>query len=508
MLESDHFSSLLFSKNLSMKNFISLICKKINFALKRYIKFIIENKLLLLLYSLSISFFIYKHATRIFWDFSAYILNAKYVFSNGYYFEWQRPILPYFLLGVFSIFGWKYVKYIYIIFVLTLHLFSCIEFSKYFKLDKRFFYLFSLSFYALFSGITEGTELLSISLLQLFISYIFTSKIFHSSFVLSLLLLTRYPNIIYIPLLLFFKDKKNIILVLLISFLLIAPWLFWNKMNSESIFTSLADAYAMNIKYRDYAKIDIFSIIKQVLIVGNYLLPLSIIGLLLRLKKAKSKAHETILKDFLLIVILLLTLISYLLLPTKIERYLFHIIFPLAYFSSILISFIIKKFGIKKRKIELFVILIIALNFSFLILFEMYSHQGEDPRTYKIEYNEMCMTSSNAWVFINYFGIPSEPYPREEEVYEMISTGYRIILFKNIREPPYLFNSSFMEKLPIIEKKENYVIIGNKNRCKKIEKFEYFYIKRLNEFLKKYHNYTIETHPCKVLLNRLCLFVV
>src|SRR3989344_4326049 len=127
---------------------------------KDILKEIKENPYIFSLFVISTSYFLYQHFTIISWDFSAYVLNAKYLFYHGDYFEvYRAPFAP-LILGVFLVFG-KISEYLFIIFVSVLFLFSNISLSntlrKKIKISDEnkiffnvLFYFFSLSSYVLF----------------------------------------------------------------------------------------------------------------------------------------------------------------------------------------------------------------------------------------------------------------------------------------------------------------------------------------------------------------------
>ena len=102
--------------------------------LKKCKDLFLKNKFIIFLYLASTAFFIYQHTTGLSWDFSVHALNAKYIFDSGYYFEWNRPPLPTFLIGIFSAFGWKAAEYLFIIAVSTLLFFSSLFFADIFKI--------------------------------------------------------------------------------------------------------------------------------------------------------------------------------------------------------------------------------------------------------------------------------------------------------------------------------------------------------------------------------------
>ena len=92
--------------------------------MNKFKSFLKENKILIIFYILVTIFFIYQHYKILNWDFTTYILNAKYLFSNGNYFEWIRNPLTAALIGIFSIFTWKLAPYFYIIFVSEINVFN------------------------------------------------------------------------------------------------------------------------------------------------------------------------------------------------------------------------------------------------------------------------------------------------------------------------------------------------------------------------------------------------
>jgi len=132
-----------------------------------------ENKLTIALFFFATAFFLYQHSLGIAWDFASYSLNAEYIFFGGDYFEWFRAPLASFLIGLFTFFIlplWV-AEYLYIIFVSTLFLYSCLRFCKSFKLKPELFYILILNPFTILVGLAVGTELLTLSFLMLFLSW-------------------------------------------------------------------------------------------------------------------------------------------------------------------------------------------------------------------------------------------------------------------------------------------------------------------------------------------------
>jgi hypothetical protein len=448
-----------------------------------------------ILYFISTAFFIYQHSLGPSWDFTAYSLNAEYMFSNGNYFEWYRAPLSGFLIGIFTYFILPFwlAEYLYIIFVSSLFLYSCIKFSKVFNLNPTLFYILMLNPFLILVGLVVGTELLTLSLLLLFISYIFSedTKPIKSGISCALAFLARYSALPYAVLIFLSKNiKKNILNFFLFTFIAILiffPWFLYNYFHTQHFLTSIADSQALNIKYRLDYLVEQPSII-HFLIVGNFLIPFFILGLNKKIKKLNKK-------DISVLIFLAITLLFYLLTPIKTPRYLFNLILPFAYFSY----FYIKE--IKYNELLFFGLSVFSIISLLIINFFISLSYLSFPKKelYKLNLTKECALASNDWVRLNYFGYLTIPPPRKEELSFYIEEGYKVVIYYNVHEPKYSNNLSFLQTYPIIEKTENYIILGYNNTCKKISKVDLIYLERLNKTLTNLYNYSIETNPCKSL---------
>ena len=467
--------------------------------MKPLIKFFKENKLITFLFVFSTVFFIYQHSLGIYWDFASYSLNAQYLFSDGNYFEWLRTPLPSFLIGLFTffIFPYQIAEYFYILFVSLLFLFSCIKFAKSFGLDQTLFYTLILNPFLILTSFVAGAELLSFSFLLLFLSYLFSDKPLcrvKSGVSYALACLSRYNCFPYVILIFFSKNiKKNIIFIILffiIIILTLSPWLFFNYNKTGHILTSIGNSHALNIKYRNY----MFQqpSVLHFLMVGNLLIPFFIFGL----KKFKFNR-----KNFIIVLVFIITLISYLTIPVKECRYLFNLILPLAYFSYLYIE------RIKNSKVIFSVLSVSTISFLLILSLFGFSIGYLNPpkkEFYEINISQNCSFASNQWVPLNYLGYPSAPPPREQKIDNYINEGYRIVIYYGL-EPDYSTNMTFLRKFPVIKETKDYIILGNVSKCKYIHKFDSTYLERLNTITVNLYNYSIETNPCKSLgLGKIC----
>ena len=158
------------------------------------LKRLYANKFLLIVFLLSTLFFIWQHSA-VSWDFTVYADNARY-WSGGSYYEVSRPpLLPFILYPLNNAFS----EYVFIIIASLLFLYSTVKLADKLKISRELFYLFSLSPMVLFFGLLNGTELLSLALLELFFVYVIEKKA-RSGIFLGLACLARYNFLIFLSL--------------------------------------------------------------------------------------------------------------------------------------------------------------------------------------------------------------------------------------------------------------------------------------------------------------------
>lgn len=463
--------------------------KKMSF-LSKFFSLVKKNKIITILFCLSTAFFIIQHTTGLSWDFVVYVLNAKYLFANGFYFEWERPIITPLLLGVFSFFGWLFAEYAYIIFASGLHFFATIKLSKQLKISPFIFYGLSLTPFLLIGGLSVGTELLYFALLELTIALILAKKS-SSGIFLSLATIAHYTNIIFLPLLLFNKKFKKILTSFILFALPILAWLLFNYILTGNALTSVVNSYALNVYFRGYLFTP-FNV-KQFLAAASYYLIFAIASIALLIKNKKIKKEGLIMLLFFFLVI-----VSYIRIPLKSARYLFPIILPLAYFTTVFIK------GLKTKTALKLITIIIIINFLFAFS-SIFFAPLTNPAPFKqatskieeIDKTKSCMLISNEWVFFNYLGRPTEPAPWKEKLNDSISEGNRILLYKSIAEPEYIKDKDFLYKFPVLEENEEYILLGNKSVCKPEHIVDSTYLERL------FKNTGIKISNCEILLPKL-----
>ncbi|MEM3370289.1 MAG: hypothetical protein QW471_01155 [Candidatus Woesearchaeota archaeon] len=498
------------------------------------LKHLREEHLIFFLFLVSTSIFVFQHAAYFSWDFHSYVLNAKYWFANGNYFEPLRPPLMPFLVGVFSIFGWRASEFVFIIFVSFLFMYSSVRLARALGFNALAFYALSLNAYVFSVGLVNGTELLAFVFLELFVSFLIEDNPL-SGLWLGLSALSRYVALALFPLAFLHLNFKKAFRSLLLFFLILSPWLIYNYFRFGNFFTSIADLYANNVLYRSYLVqpirfshfVNLFNVLFPFFLVGVFVvsrrlfLKLRFIGRDLRLLKF-WRVLRTFKAELLMFFLLFFSVWSYAFTPAKDLRYLFNLALPNFYFSYVGLSSIVAWMNFKKRSLVLASLLVFVLSLCmFLVNFLVYSYS--DGRVYYSVVDKLrelnmsnCSVMSNNWVQLDYLGIAAEPAPMQALAYKRLEEGKVLILFYHthgiVEEPAYVQNESFMNSLPIIYKNDSYIIAGF-GSCISGKIFDYSYVDQIDRNIFEAYGYHINTNPCFLLfgkisiLERFCNFV-
>lgn len=447
-----------------------------------------KNIFIAALFIVSTLFFIYQHSRGTAWDFAAYALNARHMFFGAPYFEWYRPPLAPFLLGIFGFAGRAASEYLYIIFVSALFLYAVLQFSKAAQTGAPLMYALLLGPFTIIHGMLAGTELLSLSLLMLFAASLMKKEPRGAIF-LSLAALARYPNAAFLPLVLFYREPRKIASAAFLFFLPFIPWLAYNYFEAGSAFTSIADAYALNISYKDYAWQPLNA--GSILIALNYLIPLSVAGAAAMLKAQKRREYSG---GAIMLAFAAIAAYSAWTIPVKDIRYLFNLMLPLAWLSYFAAARI-KKSGMYLAGI--FAVFVFAAS-----LFYLSPAFVKNPKDYAsaAAFADDCAISSNGWVYLNYEGVPAESAPWQEMLDSRIKSGYRLIFFSDLPDPDYAKNITLLRSFPQIKEAGRYVVLGDKSKCApRTANLAATYLEKRKEFLLATRNYTEESAPCRVL---------
>lgn len=431
----------------------------------------------ILIFIFATSLFLIQHYWNLAWDFSAYTLNAKYLFYGGSYFEVYRPPMVSLLMGIFLLFGLKVSAYLYIIFVSSLFFYanfklSRVLFENYFykfnfsrQLVQFLFYFFSLSGFVLFFGLKEGSELLSIALFELFLAFYLMNK--HSGHFLGLAVLTRYNFLMFAPLLFINRDYKKIIRNFLLFFVPLIPWFIFNRVKWGNFFTSIIDSYYLNVMNRaNIAQVLDFRVI---LLPIGWFLPLFLIGLfsLIVFLFIRQRRKDFKIRYFALFaLIFVFILYDFSTTPFKEVRYLFNFSLPIAFFCTAGCLILMKRLF----KLRYYIVAVLLIGFvitNSVLFYSYYQHRAEDLR-YKHAAEgirelglENCMFLSPHWVPVAYY--TENVYFLNKKIPQALEENKLVLIFPCCSTFDDNFKQEDFAKYPTISKTEEYIIFGRAN---------------------------------------------
>ncbi|MBN2881552.1 hypothetical protein JXM83_05890 [Candidatus Woesearchaeota archaeon] len=465
-----------------------------------------ENRIITIgLFTLLLIYFFYQHTKGIFWDFCAYELNARYWLGQTQYFEFFRPPLTQILLTFIErLFLTKYLFIIINIALFTTALtYLANAINNYLKeeLTKTDYLLLGfITPYFFLNALIAGSELLSLTILIFFIAQIIkelnttNKKISVAGIIFGLLFLARYTNFYFVIFLFITKKPIEIFKRFFWSFVIVFPWLLYNFIKTGNWFTSIVSSLANNILFRIELMQPInVSHLLQLLSITTIV---AIIGLFLLFSK-KHQIKKKMVIATMIIVVGLITFYSYKNTPLKSSRYLFNIIFPVAFFFSIAITRLSSKIKFKYANIAI-TILILIPN----LLAMGYIEANEELYLNKIKYQDAadkikelnlthCSIRSEEWIFLDYFGVPGK------NAYENNS------IIKHMEQDEIVVSFNKKYNLPIIYESNQYTIYGTMPKeefdCKSTFGLDETYLNYIRRIRYIENKIIINTDPCVTL---------
>ena len=435
---------------------------------------------------LSTAIFFLQHAgMQNQWDFHAYILNGEYWFHHGRYFSPMRPPLVPFILGLLGFVSRGFAEYGYILFASALFAFSSVRLARVLRLPPVWFYALVCSAYLMTHGLNEGTELLNFAFLELFVGSLLLERF--AGHWLGLMILSRYTGVAFAPLLIFRRKEawKDVVLCALTLF----SWLAYNYLKFGNPLTSFADLYANNI----YSRVTIAHPwrIEHFAEVGGLSLPLILIGAFWRPVRREN---------VMMAVIAFLTTVSYANIPFKNSRFLFSLALPAGVWAAEGLKFLATRIGKVGADIVAWALFIVNFMFSLSTLanaragMSLYINAIEDLKRRNLDH---CSIESNGWVELNYYGLLSKPCPYRETLAKEIRSGEIVLLFRQIKDPPYAQNPRALAEFPVISETDRYVILGN--GCKPAEPYTELFAHRFADYFQATRGYRSEERPLYLL---------
>jgi hypothetical protein len=455
-----------------------------NLILRRYL--IIEVVSFLSLFIFSALVFNYLKN----WDMIVRILNARHVFFNGYYYEPMRALFESFVIGLFSFVSKPYAVYLFIFFVSVVFFIAVYYLSRQLKLNFPFLFLFLLSPFLLFYGIKNGSDLLVIAFLLIYITAILKDKPVIAGIFLSLAFVSKSYAILFSPLLLFFLWNKNLkgVLRLVISvvfaFLALIPYFIYNFLAYGNFLYSIGLSYLYFHIFSSYISFS-FSI--------NHLMNMPLIGFVEIILPAALLVFFFIYdrkhfiervknngKGYAIIsVACILSFLTYFSVANMLAATglsIFRFMLPLSIFMYILAFSFLTKNQMKFVYVFFVFSLLIAVMFFYLSSLSAFhiSYAKSAVSIFSSVYNSSnCTVSSNEWVYLDYLGLNAVPPLSSYANYKGVILNFGRVktplpLVKNIGNI-YLYGYSHCSYYPSLNESRAYYVMNEekipKNAC-------------------------------------------
>lgn len=503
---------------------------------KKIKNWILENKHTLLVFLFSTIFFIIHRFLIYSWDYSVYVLNAKNLFNNGFYFEILRPPLVSVIIGVLgNILGYAFADILFIVLISGLFLLAVYLFSRELKLNAFLVYVLLLTPTVLAYGFFAGTEFLFLTLI-LFAIYLILRNNFWAGVIIGLAALTRYTGIVFGILLLFLKGIKNKVLAILLFISVFVPWFIYNKVKFGNFFTSIADQYYQNITYRQeiIQAPQLVHFLQQVSLVVFVLFVLCFIYLIIRsfknkinfdfFKKITSKQKKALL---LILLISIYTIYNYLTTPLKDQRYLFLLVLFFSAFFYVFFAFFYSNLKSKtKEKIlkYLNIVFICVFILELLVLifvFKLTTTNATDRNffyntieTYDAQDLPNCIIYSNYWVYVNEYYLNAMsvtdvlcmPINYASRKY-LWGDNSAIIIYKFDYDKNILNNSLVFYGSKIIYEDKDIIIIDNNCKSEALDEAGSVpFVIQIDKAMRENYVYGLNTNPCNIIFNNFNFF--
>lgn len=359
------------------------------------------------------SFFIFAVIEFFFlrnWDMLVRILNANYLFHNGYYFEPEKALIESVIIGLFSYPFGGYGVYALIAITILIFVFSVKEFASEFKSDFYLTLLLLLSPFVIFYGIKNGSDLLVISFIILFIVYVKKKSPLAGLF-MGLAFLSKYYAILFIPIIFFMlrknrKDITNFFLAILLLIAVLIPYFVYNFIEfGNFIFTFAMSFLDFTVEVSNSMPF-VYTGLEELIVPAIFLAILAMTWKSRKIKKVLSLDVYILLAG--LIVSGYIYFASNWLMVGGIGTFRFAL--PMLIFSSLILSKFLKRQDI----VWLVPFFVISLVIAIFIMEPMIPQTGTGEfkaaiSAFSSVYNTTnCTVSSNFWVDLDYYGVPAE----------------------------------------------------------------------------------------------------
>ncbi|MFB6175063.1 MAG: hypothetical protein ABEJ87_03725 [Candidatus Nanohalobium sp.] len=410
-------------------------------------QFTARNKALTAYWLLFTGILLFQHTQGWNWDFLVYLMNGEYLFHSGFFMEWLRPPLAPFLMGLLQfVFSRTVTGYVYILFSSAVFLYAVKKLSDAEGLDTLAMTVF-VSAPAFISFATrEGTELLALALLMLFLADLEKPR---TGIWLGLSVLTRWTQGLMLPLILLQKDARKIVKTGLLFGSVFVPWMIYSYMVVGDPLASPVSFVTLNLLLGK------LTTPPQLIHFLEITLPSLTVLLLAYREDVRSRLKASVLEDrtsWAMIYIAAGTAFVYFASQITHLRYLFQLTLPVAYFAA-------KAWNeVDHQKL---IYIFIAANL--LLGFQASLNKGyESPNPYqRAAKNINCMVESDSWVPLDYAGLNAESPVDDNTTVERLRNGWRVLDFTG----GVIDSEKERQVADLLRDKGAYRVYGIEGRC-------------------------------------------
>lgn len=359
------------------------------------------------------------------WDMIVRILNARHIFFGGYYYEPMRAPLESFVIGLFLFLSQTYAVYMFIFFVSVVFFLAVWYLSESLKLRFSYLFMFLLSPFVLFYGIKNGSDLLVISFLVLYVSAIMRERPVLAGIFIAMAFASKSYAVMFLPLMLFFlwgrgfKGVFRLAAAASATAASLIPYFIYNFLAYGNFLYSIGLSFLYFHIFSSYVSLGIS--VEQLMwipLIGfeEIIFPAALLAFFYlrdrdHFKKnvRRHKKEYSLLTAACLLSFLVYYSVSNLLWSTGLST--FRFILPLSIFLYILAFSFFGEGEMKFVYVFFAASLVIAVYFLYaanLTAFNL-SYSQSAVSMFRSVYGGSCTVSSNVWVYFDYMGLDAVP---------------------------------------------------------------------------------------------------
>ena len=421
------------------------------------------------------------------WDFVVYSMNGEYLLHGGSYIEWYRPPVAPLVIGflMFLVPQWL-AEYLFVLLTNLLFLYAVHRLSLTIDIERQYLYLMAMTPVVIFNATMTGTELLSVAFLTLFIADLRQPR---AGLWIAGAILTRYTMGLFLPLILLQGRVRKIVPTTALAAVPGMAWLGYNWVRLGDPFASLANSYALNVKFRTLTEA-----VSLIDIASLTILPLGAAALYLYRTDTIPIDMRRPAIPAALVLVAVLGMWSYFTTPVKPLRYMFPLVPVLAVIGGGALQ------RLRPSRTTIWLLAGLFLIGGGLLIQADPPGPAEPYQRAAAEIGD-CQVASNVWPQISYAGVPAEPAASDTEVRDRLERGYKVAIFYHAPNSPW---GEPPDDLPVAYRDGSVVVLGE--TCRPAEPVDRTYLDFREQRLEA-EGMEVSYQPCRILFGDMCRFI-